>query len=382
MSSPRHLHVSFTDATSLSSAQIARWQELRAANRALWSPFFDPRYVQLVARSAPRAGIAVVRQDDEIVGFLPLQGKPGGLMRPLGAPLADQHGLIAASDGPGIEAVMAALHPSSFRFTGLAGVIDPGLVRGTHDIFLADLSDGVDAYEAVRQAAYPDHFKKMGRRLRRAEREFGPVRLESGLRDRQSFDTLIAWKREKYRATGRHDILGVPWIVQFLQDLLASDDPDFCGEVSVLWFGDALAAIEFGMRAGDVLHSWFPSYDPRFSAVSPGVMLMDGMILQAGARGIRVVDLGSGHSEYKKYASNRRVEVVEGCLEGGGVRRLITAPAARLGHLVERANLGAVSALPGKLGRRLEMILAAEPTLAGRARGIWWAARDMTGRPG
>jgi CelD/BcsL family acetyltransferase involved in cellulose biosynthesis len=382
MTSEDHLAIQVIEAAALTPAHIVRWQELRAANPALWSPFFDHRYVQLAARFAPGARVAVVCRAGHVVGFLPFQGNAGGLIRPLGAPLADQHGVIAAPDGPDIDAVMALLPNATYRFTGLVSSSLSGRVQEYHEVFLADLSDGVAAYDTSRIKAWPDHFKKASRRLRKAERDFGQVRIESGVRDPALLSTLIEWKRKKYRATGRHDILGVPWIAGFIKALLDSDAPDFGGEIAAMWLGDELAAVEFGMRSGDVLHSWFPSYEPKFSSVSPGVALMDAMILQAGERGIRLVDLGAGHSEYKKYVSNRSVEITDGSIEGAGPRRWLTGPVDRLGQWLEGAKLGEVSNLPGKFARRMEMILASEPTLAGRVRGIVWAAQDMAQRSG
>jgi CelD/BcsL family acetyltransferase involved in cellulose biosynthesis len=366
---------------ALTPAHLARWATLRASNSQLWSPFFDHRYVCLAAQFAPKPKVAVVSQGEEIVGFFPFQGDVHGLIRPLGAPLCDQHGVVAVPNGPTINDIMALLPQSTLRFTGLVGDVDQARVRETHEVYLADMAEGVDAYQAARTKAWPDHFKKVARRHRKAERDFGSVRIDSGIKDSALLDTLIAWKRQKYRATGRHDILGVPWIVGFVRALLASETPDFSGEIAALWLGDELAAIEFGMRSGPVLHSWFPSYDPKFSSVSPGVMLMDGMILQAPSRGITLVDLGAGHSEYKKHVSNRCVDTVDGRIEGTGLRRLLTAPVEGLGQWVEQAGFGGVSALPGKLGRRLEMILAAEPTIGGRLRGLVWAAQDMVQKP-
>ena len=134
----------------------------------------------------------------------------------------------------------------------------------------------------------------------------------------------MLWKQAKYVETNRHNVLAVPWINAFLRRLYNSPDPDFVGQITVLYFGEHLAALEFGLRAGNVMHSWFPAFDRTYAQVSPGILLMDGMIERCGAKGIAKVDLGIGHDQYKRHASNAPIAVWSGTLPISPIRRSAT----------------------------------------------------------
>lgn len=73
----------------------AVWESLRAGDPDLDHPYLDPRY-SLAAASVPGAALAVFRRGGQAVGFFPFQRR-GRLIQPLGAPLTDYHGMIAAA---------------------------------------------------------------------------------------------------------------------------------------------------------------------------------------------------------------------------------------------------------------------------------------------
>lgn len=363
------------------------WVRLRAANPVLWSPYFDPRYLQVCARHAPQPRLAVVHRGGTIIGFLPFQGGADGFARPLGAPLSDQHGMIAdPADMPDLAVVCRKAGIQVFPFTGLVTAPPVAGDLQTDVVWVADtLGDGA-AWADWQRRTHKDHVRKMERRRRKAAEEFGPAHVTVGGTDRALMERLVGWKAEKYLATGRHNIMGVRWIRAFLDELLADSSPDFGGELAVLWHGDTPVAIEFGMRAGSVLHSWFPAYDGAYASASPGVSLMEGMIRASADRGISRVDLGTGHAHYKKYCALPALSLFQGEVTGTGLRAGLRRAGGALSRLIERAPLGPLSALPGKFSRRLEQVMAAEPDLAGRARGLAWAvvsygAADRAGRP-
>lgn len=370
----------------LGPPELDAWTRLRAANPDLWSPYFDPRYVQVCARHAPQPRVLVAHRGGTIIGFLPVQGGQRGLARPLGAPLSDQHGIIAApADMPDLAALCHKAGIQVFPFTGLVTPppASPDLL--TETVWVAHAPDGGDAWAEWQRRTYKDHVRKMDRRRRKAAEEFGPAHVEVGIKDPALMEKLVTWKAEKYQITGRHNIMGVSWIRAFLDELLADASADFGGDLAVLWHGDVPVAIEFGMRAGTALHSWFPAYDGAYASASPGVALMEGMIRAHADRGITRIDLGTGHAHYKKYCAEPLMTLYQGDVTGSGARASLRRAGGAVSRLIERAPLGSLSALPGKFNRRLEQVLAAEPDLAGRARGIAWAvvsygAADRAGR--
>jgi CelD/BcsL family acetyltransferase involved in cellulose biosynthesis len=367
-------------ATGLGADIRDAWIKLRAQNPDLWSPYFDIRLFDVLANHAPEAKLAVITRDGDIVGLLPFQGKKGGLARPLGAPMSDQHDLIQAS-GTNLDLsdILAHTSMSGFVFSGLKQHVRGALKLDQSACHVADLSQGVDAYVAWRKANWNEQVKKNERRKRQGERQWGPMRIETACPETSNhFETLMAWKQAKYVETNRHNVLAVPWINTVLRELYHAPDPQFRGEITALYFGEHLAALEFGLRAGAAMHSWFPAYDHAFAKVSPGILLMDGMIENCGARGITKVDLGIGHDQYKRHASNAPVPVWSGTLPISPARHMATKSFVSLNNWAQAALPPRFGALLGKFERRNEMILAAEPTLTGRLKGYGAALKALT----
>jgi CelD/BcsL family acetyltransferase involved in cellulose biosynthesis len=153
-----------------------------------------------------------------------------------------------------------------------------------------------------------------------------------------------------------------------LERLRASGDPDFGGAVFSLRDGERIVAVEFGLRAGGVYHSWFPAFDRAYAELSPGLLLLEKMIEAAPGMGLHKIDLGPGESHYKKYYSNRLTPLYEGLATGPTSLGRAHAGGFTLWRSLEAAPLGA------RLRRRLDQIAACEPTAVGRVRGVIAAA--------
>jgi CelD/BcsL family acetyltransferase involved in cellulose biosynthesis len=366
-------------ANALSDDVRSAWHKLRLQNSDLWSPYFDIRLFEVLARHAPHAKLAIVQEGSDIVALLPFQGKTGSLARPLGAPMADQHDLIQSqATRLTLDDVVPHLAMSGFVFSGMRHKPISGQRLVPTLCHVADLTDGVPSYVAWRKANWNDQVKKNERRKRQGERAWGPMRIEVMCpKTSNGFETLMAWKQAKFRETNRHNVLGVSWINNVLRDLYESPDPEFRGEVTALYFGEHLAALEFGLRAGKAMHSWFPAYDTAFAKVSPGILLMDGMIEHCGHRGITKVDLGIGHDQYKRHASNAPVTMWSGSLLNTGLRRTIMSGFIGFQSWAQTSFPTTLGETVGRLERRNEMILAAEPTFSGRLKGYCEALKAV-----
>ncbi len=355
------------------------WLELRACNPSLWSPYFDFRMFELLCELAPRPHLVIVRREGKIVALLPFQGKASGLARPLGAPLSDQHNLIQAGDTNfDLGHVIKASGVAGFVYSGVHQSVD-GTVNAEQAVcHVADLSRGVEDYKAWRLSNWKEQVKKNERRKRQGERQWGPMRIETACpKSSRHFETLMKMKQAKYIETKRHNVLAVPWINTYLRRLYTSSDPNFVGEITLLYFGEHLAAMEFGLRADNVMHSWFPTFDRAYSQVSPGILLMDAMIESCGERGITKIDLGIGHDQYKRHASNAPILVWSGIVPVSPARRAATLAFRSADAWMEKTAPARFGQILGKLERRSEMILAAEPTFSGRIRGYLSALRAI-----
>jgi CelD/BcsL family acetyltransferase involved in cellulose biosynthesis len=366
-------------ARDITSEVRRAWTNWRNTNKALWSPCFDIRVFDILAHLAPHAHLAIAYDGGEIKALMPFQGKKGSLARPLGTPLSDQHNIICAPDCQIDPAdFIAKMGQSGFVYSGLLQPLSGALKSEMSICHVADLSDGLDAYIAWRKRNWNDQVKKNERRKRQGERQWGPMRLETACpASSHHFETLMALKQAKYIETNKHNVLAVPWIKAYLWELYNSTDPSFAGEITLLYFGDHLAAMEFGLRADQAMHSWFPTFDRNFAQVSPGILLMDGMIEACGARGVTKVDLGIGHDQYKRHASNAPTAVWSGTFPVAPVRRTMSRAFISFDAWLQSTLPGNGAQLLAKFQRRNEMILAAEPTIQGRLRGYVSALKAL-----
>lgn len=345
----------------LGAVERARWNALRQANRLLDSPYFDLRFIDVAGEIAPGAAIAVIRQGDEIEGFLPFQRR-GALIQPLAAPMSDIHGLIAPADTSlDLTDILRRLGADRARFGGLiAAGANAGRGFTVRHAMAADVSAGFAAYEAGRSAGF---LKDKRRRLRMLERDHGAVRFSFERPTPTMLDRIIAGKRQQLRRTHQYDIFACGWTGALLQSLAEVTEADFGLKLAVLRAGDAIVAAELGLTSGDRHHLWFPIYDTAFARYSPGSLMTLATLRAAAEQGIARVDFGPGGEAYKHDFAEPAEPVFEGMIH--------TRPhvVGRIGH-------------PGliRLSRRFDGITACEPGLVGQVRGASSFVSAMTRR--
>lgn len=367
------LQVDIVSAQDLGAEAIALWRDWSTTNPALSSPYFRWDFTEIASRVCPGAAVAVFRRGGRIVGFFPHQRR-GGAVQPLGAPMNDYHGVIAAAgeDIP-LESVARLLRAGSLNVPGWIGTGDAGEDRTTVQVVMPD--EGYDAWYAERRVTFGKYFKDKERARRSLEADVGPITVERGLRDPALLDHLLDLKAAQYRRSGLHDIFACGWTRDLLHALLADPRPDFGASMAAMHAGGKLTAVEFSLHAGRRYHFWFPVYEPSLARCSPGILLsMDTMRL-AAERGFRVFDFGFEGEGYKKYFVNARETVREAVVLRPGLGRSLAGAAA--GAL---EKTGRAEGLRASVRRRWATIEACEPSPAGRLRGVAVAARSAAAK--
>ena len=352
------------DIHELGERDLAAWRAFAAPGGRLSSPYLLPEFAQAVAQARQDVRVLVAEENAAPCAFFAYHAGP--VARPVGAPMSDYQGIVARSGTAiGPDALMAATRTGALVYENWAGTPAPGRVRERAGSAVIDLGAGPEAWFATRRSLHRDHFKKLDRRARRAEREFGPARVVLGDPDGTRFETLKRWKSAQYRQSGRLDLFAISWVCDVLERFAARRFGPLRGLTSALYYGDRLAAVEFGLAAGGVYHSWFPAYDPDFAPVSPGLQLLHGLIGQAGGLGIERIDLGKGEGHYKKYYADYEVPLSEGRLLTGSLAaagitgwEIAEAITARLPRPLADA--------PARLRRRWAQTSAFEPDLGRR----------------
>jgi CelD/BcsL family acetyltransferase involved in cellulose biosynthesis len=364
----------------LSATDTASWRAMAAAHPAFASPLLGPEFAQSVGLERDDARVTMFERDGERLGYLAYHKRPGGLARPIGAPLADYHGLVSTADaglrGPWL---LGAAGLAAYRFTGL---VDPfGVfasdVAARHESHVVTVTDGdADAYLETVRAASAKKFKNWRRLDSKLGRDVGELTMVGPDTSRAAFDQLLAWKREQLRRTGVHDFLSPAWVSGLFERFFEMRDGDFRGLMVNLYAGDRLVAGQFGVRQGDIFHPWLASADPDLGAYSPGQVFLWRAIAMMPALGLSQFDLGPGHDHYKRPYALTQVTLGEGLAAAAS-----SAGRAARGREQAWAAAGAHGAgLAGKLRRRLDIIATVELSLAGRAMGFAQAITDQTRR--
>lgn len=303
----------------LGSADIERWLNLRASNPALDSPYFHPAFTEAVASTRP--GVKVIigeAADGSVASFLPVQ-LDKRTCHPAGWPGADFQGPICAPDVDfDITAALRTCRIASYEFDHLLDGV-PGFepwIFGREPSRNVDVSGGLDGYLSRANSTGKRRIRDAARLARKAEREHGEVRVIAESTDSSVLDAVISLKRRQYYATGARDYFGDAKHVELMHRLLAAGTgSDFGGLLSAVYVGDHLIAAHFGLRAGPVLHWWFPVYDPQFSRLDPGWMQVRGIIDAAPQLGIERIDLGRGDDgDWKRWLGTGHQLVCQGAV--------------------------------------------------------------------
>lgn len=354
------------DVHALSEGDAAQWRAWQIGSERLRAPTLSTAYLEILTATRPDVGIARFAVDGH-VAFLGIHRRKGHWIAG-GLLFNDRQALIRSQEGPHDPAYLDAapdLVVSSWRADHLpeqAGGL--AAVQG----FGVDMTQGLEAYLDDRKAAALDHLKKIRRRLRALEAAMGPIRLLWPDPCPNARKTLLAWKSDQFRRTGRHDILTSRWLRAFISAAFESDREDCRAELATLYAGDHLVAAEIGFTGLGVNQSWLAAYDQDMARFGPGTLLLQAIIEASPARGIDRIDLGPGHGAYKQYFANETYTVLSGRMRS----RTLPSPAADLTRFASWAEQQRFpgARLPGKALRRYAMIEACEPSLLGRARGV------------
>ena len=371
------LSVEIKKPDQLSGYEKALWADFRAANPALYSPYFHYGYTQILGRLREDAHILIVSEADEIRAFLPFQANIGtngkiDFARPVGSPMSDYQGFICAPDTK-IDA-LSAFKLAGFGAFHFGAMIDQeGLLdhyaRDECECTVADVSAGAEAWRAARDSSYRRHLKSHRRRVRKAE-ELGERRFEFKSNDRGVFKQLLKWKKQKFAETGKYDVLSAEWTLSLLETLWAqTPDDGLWADMHALYFGDQLAAVDFGLTDGTIFHSWMVAYNSELQHLAPGIQLLEELIDHSAELGYTRIDLGEGIDGYKRHYASDPVHVSSGFIAASGPAAALSKFYGAAENFGER-KLGVFGRLPGKARRRYAQIRACEPKFGGRAKAM------------
>lgn len=370
-------HIKRLKASELDPRHWDEWTAMRAANAALYSPYFHPDYTRAVSRLSGDAYIAIIKQGGEAIGFLPFQQRQrSGQARPIGAPMTDYHGIVSAA-------------PLNISTTDILSEADIGAIHMPHlmnppqsqnemagaQCAVMSLKDfkTADEWRTGRDSSYNRHLKSLRRRTKKIEAEKGERAFIWQSQDLAHFDLLMDWKIRKFHDTGKYNVLGVNWTRQLLKTLweFGPDAPLRC-DLHVMMVDGRPAAMDLGLTDGTSFHSWIVGYDNDLHSYSPGMQLLEALISEAAALGYENIDLGAGLEGYKKHYASWPQHADAQLWLGRGM----SAHRAKFYAALETKGQKTLKDIPGKFRRRYSQISACDSSLKGQTKAMWQAIKN------
>lgn len=319
---------SVVEGNRLTDEMKADWDDIRAANQLLRSPFFSWQFTEDVARVLPNIECLTIQRAGRYIGFFPFERRPGDIGRPVGAGTNDGQGVLGHPQADiDFHEVASKAKLKQYSFHAASPEL-PGIQEceiGRREAFLADLSAEPGSY-CDYLAKKHRTIAKQGQKTRRLERDLGPLRFEFDCDETSMVEKLIELKRAHYQRTHTFDILSVDWIQNLIYQLhRVRDERQSAGTargiLSTLCAGDTPLAMHYGIVEGDLLHYWFPVYAQDFAYGSPGTELFLQVVKTAEKLGIRYIDFGYGDLPYKHKLTNTRSEMSFGIYDQRPLRR-------------------------------------------------------------
>ncbi|MFU7558341.1 GNAT family N-acetyltransferase [Roseiconus sp. JC912] len=320
--------------------QFDCWRKLRATSSHYRPPFFAPEFAQAVQRVRRDVDVIVVFEQSEPIAFLPIHRQDAHAY-PVGRFFNDAHNII---QGPATAIpwhwLLNQVGLRSYRFHALVGQQLDSLPRYSCHCSVRSFSCqiGDDPMSYLRQLG-KEHktVGRQGQKTRKLNREVGEVEFEFDCRDLDLLRQAIQWKRNQYNRTHILDLFATGWTRKLVEELfhIPRNANGLRGVLSTLKAGGKMVAAHFGIREGDLLHYWFPVYDPAFAKYSPGTGLFVSILQSAQQLGLRCIDMGYGEQPYKRKQTDATGVVGQGCISPAMPYRLMCRTQNQLTSMVK-----------------------------------------------
>ena len=325
----------------LGADELEGWRSIQAMDVSFDNPFLTPEFTLAAGQARENVRVAVIEDDNKIVGFLPYEARRFGIGRAVGFGVSDLQGIVHHPDLDwSASELLAKTGVDVFEFDHWL----PGQTQ-TKDVkaFMSpsavmDLSNGYEAYMKEGERASRRLVKSLKQKRRKLEREHGEIVFSFDTPCEKTLELLMRFKSDQYRRTGRADRFAKSWIRTLVNGLARQRGEGFSGVLSVMSVQDRPIAFHFGLRTADTLSLWFPSYDPEFQKYSPGLQMFLEIARVAPQHGLKTLDLGKGEEEFKQSLKSYDRMVATGRIElpsaAAFLHRLHRAPVQGMEHFV------------------------------------------------
>ena len=333
---------------SLSESEFTLWRRLQRSHEELSRPFMSPEFVLAAAAARGDVWVAVLEDGGGLLGFFPFQRHREQEGLPPAYGICSAEGAIAdPQERWDVRELIRRCQLQSWSFDHLVPSVpfEPHYTRLRNTCFI-DVGRGFDQYAREHREAGSKQIAKLERSAKKLEREVGPIEFMLHSDDPDLLRTLMRWKSAQYRRTRVVDRFRIPWVVDVIERVHATETGDFAGVLSVLKADGQPVALNLGIRSQSTLEIWFPTYDREFAGYSPGRVLLLKLAQNATAAGLATLELGRSGAPYKQWLmSGERPQAVGSVSlyprperKRTSERLLRALPGDRVGRVLERRD--------------------------------------------
>ena len=299
----------------LANHEVGVWRQLVATRPELRSPFFSFEFAHAVSEAGAQAKVCLLYNDNALAGFFPFQfadrfAKSMASGERIGGTFNDFCGVMIDSSQRAlidVKTLLRCARLESFEASHLEktqpnlGLRAGARSEGGRILLAGDLQH----YWTAVKSRHPRYYETLRNRERKAQRDLATIKFVfAHAEPARLVKEIVAAKRLQYNRTGVNDGFAGAWKLPCINYIAEYGDGRCLPVVSALYVQDDWVALHLGLRAANVLHYWFPVYNPRYRAFSPGLLLLASIIQEAEAHGITEIDLGEGMSRYKRLFAN------------------------------------------------------------------------------
>ncbi|MCP5023866.1 MAG: GNAT family N-acetyltransferase [bacterium] len=333
--------VRLSKSSPLAPGLAAAWSRelsLQAQRGECSGPFLGPEVANALGRSCDDVAVLVGYDDGQPKRFLAMHVAASGRARALGGRFCDQSGPTGSMTSELLESMLKQVALKSWRYgrNPLVHGLASQHIWSRSVSHIVEIGEGLDDLRRRRRADGSRFVDQLLRKERKLEREVGPLRFEFAHGEQAALDKLLEWKSAQRQQTGSVDVFRQGWARAALENLHASGNG---GKLNVLWAGDQLVAMHFGLADQRTLHWWIPTYDRRWATFSPGLILMLHLIRACRERGIQEIDLGHGDERYKASLATLTRGLYSGAVDESGVRCAVGRGKAWVREAVRQSSL-------------------------------------------
>lgn len=298
------------------------WLKIQASNYNLAGPCFHPDLFIAIGKSLPNIYVSIVREQSNIMGFLPFLKNINDPCIAEPIPFCDYQAIISSQHQHWkINKILKGAGLNTWKLEALVDFDNLAINKKTCKIMESprvDLRNGFKVYsESLKEKRTVNNGILRKRRL--IERRIGPLNFVPVCNDINVIYRMLDWKKDRFNRSPEWKRLAT----ELLEFIFSLSKDSFSGVLSALYAGDELLSSTFCLKYKNILYYLVVSLNPLFLKYSPGTLLISDLITELNTLQCEVLDFGPGGEPYKLEFSNNSLPFIAGAFKRNSFKEKI-----------------------------------------------------------